>query len=99
VTVTIGASGDCEITAGAFADISAAGGAFSYLPIDGGTPESTFGIDCAAGIEANVQTTRRLSTLLSGTLTPGAHTFTMQYEASGGVTAQFGANYLKVQPL
>ena len=36
---------------------------------------------------------------LGTTLTPGSHTLTMLYESSTGATAQFGANYLKVQPL
>jgi hypothetical protein len=31
-------------------------------------------------------------------LSPGPHTFTMQYAATGG-TGDFSANYLKVQPL
>ena len=71
----------------------------AYLVIDGGTPQSIFGLGGTAATAGNVQSTRRISTGLGTTLTPNVgHSFTMAYASTSG-TANFSANYLKVQPL
>lgn len=62
VNINLGASGDCEITAGAFVGCAANDTANGYLVIDGGTPESIFGLGSTAASAGNVQSTRRLST-------------------------------------
>ena len=99
VNINLGASGDCEITAGAFVGCAANDTANAYLVIDGGTPESIFGLGSTAASAGNVQSTRRISTWLSTTLAPNVgHSFTMAYASTSG-TANFSANYLKVQPL
>jgi hypothetical protein len=99
VNINLGASRDCEITAGAFVGCAANDTANAYLVIDGGTPESIFGLGSTAASAGNVQSTRRISTWLNTTLTPNVgHSFTMAYASTSG-TANFFANYLKVQPL
>ena len=100
VNITIGASGDCEITAGAFVGYPTAGSANAYLLIDGGTAYSIFGGSGAGAGAGNLQSTRRISTWIPAIfpLAPGGHSFTMAYAATGG-TGNFSANYLKVQPL
>jgi hypothetical protein len=69
--------------------------------------ESTLGNQClpwsqpwAAAAAGNPQSTRRISSWYSSIfpLSVGPHTFNMQYESGSG-TANFSANYLKVQPL
>jgi hypothetical protein len=99
VNINVGASGDAEITAGAFVGCAANDTANAYLVIDGGTPDSIFGLGSTAASAGNVQSTRRLSTWLGTTLNPAVgHSFTMAYASTSG-TANFSANYLKVQPL
>jgi len=99
VNINLGASGDCEITARAFVGCAANDTANAYLVIDGGTPQSIFGLGSTAASAGNVQSTRRISTWLGTTLTPNVgHSFTMAYASTSG-TANFSANYLKVQPL
>ena len=99
VNINLGASGDCEITAGAFVGCAPNDTANAYLVIDGGTPESIFGLGSTAASAGNVQSTRRISTWLGTTLTPNVgHSFTRAYASTRG-TANFSANYLKVQPL
>jgi hypothetical protein len=97
--IDVGASGDAEITAGAFVGCAANDTANAYLVIDGGTPHSIFGLGSTAASAGNVQSTRRLSTWLGSTIAPNvSHSFTMAYASTSG-TANFSANYLKVQPL
>jgi hypothetical protein len=100
VNITIGANGDCEVTAGAFVGCNANDTADAYLVIDGGTPYSVFGLGSTAASAGNVQSTRRISTWIPAIfpLAPGGHSFTMAYASTSG-TANFSANYLKVQPL
>jgi hypothetical protein len=100
VNITIGASGDCEITAGAFVGYPTAGSALAYLLVDGGTAYSIFGGSGSSAAAGNLQSTRRISTWIPAIfpLAPGGHSFTMAYVATGG-TGNFSANYLKVQPL
>ena len=99
VTVHISNSGECQLTAGAFVGCSAGGSAQAYIVLDGDTahPYSIFGLQGTAAFAANVQSTREWSTWI-GALTPGAHTFSMMYSATGG-TGNFSANFLAVQPL
>ena len=99
VNINLGASGDCEITAGVFVGCAANDTANAYLVIDGGTPQSIFGLGSTAASAGNVQSTRRISTWLNTTLTPNVgHSFTMAYAPTSG-TENSSANYLKVQPL
>jgi opacity protein-like surface antigen len=100
VTVNIGASGDCEITAGAFVGYPTAGSANAYLTVDFNGPYSIFGGSGSSAGAGNLQSTRRISTWLPAIfpLSPGSHTFGIQYAATGG-TGNFSANYLKAQPL
>jgi hypothetical protein len=99
VNINVEASGDAEITAGAIVGCAANDTANAYLVIDGGAPESIFGLGSTAASAGNVQSTRRISTWLGTTLTPNVgHSFTMAYASTSG-TANFSANYLKVQPL
>ena len=96
VTCVIGASGDFEVTAGAFVDWPANCTGTAYLVIDGTTGPYSIFAGGGAGVGAtNTQSTRRWgpsgqgwsNALSVSLLTPGSHTFTMEYSSSNGTTS------------
>ena len=106
VTVTIGASGDCNVTTSCSINVPTGGGQGGVsITANGGTNTYQvlqFGYPTVAGgnvnIAGSVSSTIRWSQLTGSTLSPGSHTFGLYYISPSGTTS-YGLNFLSVQPI
>lgn len=100
VTAVIGPEADCIITVGSYIGIGANTTGLIGLMVDGGLVGQIAGLSNsnAAGIAANVQSSRRYGVWTGLALDAGPHTFSLVFESTSG-TANFSSTFLSVEPL
>ena len=110
VTCWVGASGNVRISASSQVDISGANStATAVLTVDGNTipvtvlevPFAIFYVGTSASnLTLGTSGVASYYAITGGlTLSPGEHTFGLQYASLTGTTASFSLNYLLVEPL
>lgn len=104
VSATLGASGDAFVEVGMFVQTTAANtSGLARLNIDSGTTFSSQIVqvsDSASDIGITTFFKAQLSQLLGTTLTPGSHSFALQYRSSlGTATQSFEAISITVTPI
>ena len=98
VSAIIGAGGDCRITCGAYINCPTNTSGTAQLLVDGTPVGDIMTLGSSSPVAANVQSTRTYVGWAGATLSPGLHSFSLQYKTSLSAVI-FGANYLEIHPL